>query len=182
MMFSGQLGNKVAFSVGKFFFDREQVLKQLNRSEKSRLSKAGAFVRRRARSSIRPARRKRVAELDDAERLAYFSAVERAKAAGRKPPKIWYFAHSKPGEPPRSIFGLLREHLYFVYDPATRSVVVGPAKLNGSTGSVPAVLEHGGNTTNSRGRSIYIAARPFMQPALEAEVDKFPELFRNALN
>lgn len=182
MMFSGQLGNKVAFSVGKFFFDREMVVKQLNRSEKSRLSMAGAYVRRSARSSMRKARRKRVSELRDDERTAYFAAVDRAKAAGRKPPRIWYFAHSKPGEPPRSIFDLVRSHLYFVYDPASRSVVVGPAKLNGSTGSVPAVLEHGGTTTNSRGRSVYIAARPFMRPALEANVDKFPELFRNALN
>lgn len=37
----------------KTFFDRDQVLRAMHREEAKLLSKAGAFVRRRARSSIR---------------------------------------------------------------------------------------------------------------------------------
>ena len=60
---------------------------------------------------------------------------------------------SAPGEPPHSHTGILRRFLYFSFDPATRSVVVGPAKTNQVffeghgrpvTGTVPEVLEYGG--------------------------------------
>ncbi len=182
MTFSpGKIGNKVGATVGKWFFDRHRVLLQTTRKEAAILSKAGAFVRRRARSSIRQARRKRLAELNEQERAAYDQAVVNAAIAGRPKPKIWWFASSQPGEPPRSIFGLLRDHIYFVYDPARRSVVVGPAELNGTGGEAPAVLEFGGSVTNRRNRRSTIAPRPYMRPALEAETDNFPELFRNYL-
>jgi|GEM_PF-423588 len=180
--FSGQLGNRVGASVGRFFFDRERVIRSLDRGEKNRLSKAGAFVRRRSRSSIRKARRKRESELDPQERIAYYAAVDRAQREGRAKPRIWWFAHSKPGEPPRSIWGLLRDHIYFVYDPSRRSVVVGPAKLNGTSGSAPQALEFGGYVTSQRlGRQVYIEPRPYMRPALDAEIDNFPELYRNSM-
>lgn len=45
-------------SIKQWFFDRERVLKAVNRGKIKALSKAGAFVRTRARSSIR--KRKRV--------------------------------------------------------------------------------------------------------------------------
>jgi len=60
---------------------------------------------------------------------------------------------SAPGEPPHSHTGILRRFLYFSFDPATRSVVVGPAKTNQVffeghgrpvNGTVPEVLEYGG--------------------------------------
>lgn len=60
---------------------------------------------------------------------------------------------SAPGKPPHSHTGILRRFLYFAFDPAPRSVVVGPARTNqvffGSdgkpvTGTVPNVLEYGG--------------------------------------
>jgi hypothetical protein len=60
---------------------------------------------------------------------------------------------SAPGRPPKSRTGLLREFLFFAFDPSRNSVVIGPAKTNqvhfmGAgepvTGTVPSVLEHGG--------------------------------------
>lgn len=179
---SGQIGNKVRFSVGRMFFDRERVLKQLNRNEARRLGMAGAYVRRAARSSIRKARKKRKDELTREEQIIYEIAVDRAIRDGRKKPKIWWFAPSKPGEPPRSVFGLLREHIYFVYDPNRRSVVIGPAKLNGTDGEAPHALEFGGTVTSSRrNRAVYIAPRPYMRPALNSVIDEFPELYRNCM-
>lgn len=52
---------------------------------------------------------------------------------------------SNPGEAPRSHTGLLKDHIFFVYDPESKAVVIGPEKLRGTDGSAPAVLEYGGN-------------------------------------
>ena len=60
---------------------------------------------------------------------------------------------SKPGQPPSSHTGMLREFIFFAYDPSRKSVVIGPAKTNQvyfggdgqpTTGTVPEVLEFGG--------------------------------------
>jgi hypothetical protein len=50
---------------------------------------------------------------------------------------------SLPGQPPKSRTGLLREHIYYVYDKNTRSVVIGAALLNRSTWAQK-TLEGGG--------------------------------------
>lgn len=180
---SGQIGNRVGATVGKFFFDRDRVVKQLDRREGARLSKAGAFVRRTARTKLRrKVRRKRLTELNAQEAAIYAQAVARAQTQGEKPPPIWYLEHSRPGEPPRQRRGWIREHLYFVYEPSRRAVVVGPAALNSTDGEAPAALEFGGTVDSRRlGRAVYIAPRPFMRPSLEENQDRFPELFRNSL-
>jgi hypothetical protein len=63
---------------------------------------------------------------------------------------------SKPGKPPKSHTGILKRFLFFAYDPAQHSVVIGPAKtnqifFNGDgrpvSGLVPEVLEYGGSIT-----------------------------------
>jgi hypothetical protein len=50
-----------------------------------------------------------------------------------------------PGQPPHSHTGLLKRFLFFAYEPASDSVVIGPARLN-KPGAAPRVLEHGGKT------------------------------------
>ncbi|RPI59140.1 MAG: hypothetical protein EHM48_09340 [Planctomycetaceae bacterium] len=61
---------------------------------------------------------------------------------------------SEPGSPPSSHTGLLREFIYFAYEPFTQSVIIGPVKTNQVffdgdgepvTGTVPEVLEYGGS-------------------------------------
>ena len=49
---------------------------------------------------------------------------------------------SKPGRPPHSHVGTLKRLLYFGFDPATASVVVGPVPF--AAGTAPRVLELGG--------------------------------------
>lgn len=64
---------------------------------------------------------------------------------------------SKPGSPPKSFTGLLRDKIVFVYDPNKKTVVIGPTKVN--TGlvtlddgdsvpvrsqTIPSILEHRG--------------------------------------
>jgi hypothetical protein len=60
---------------------------------------------------------------------------------------------SAPGEPPHSHSGHLRKFISFWYDPAARSVVIGPEKLNkvqfdgrlqAGGATVPELLEYGG--------------------------------------
>jgi hypothetical protein len=98
----------------EMFFDREAVIEAVGRAGAKALSKAGAFIQRRAKSSIR----------------------KRKKA-------------SRPGEPPSSHVGTLRNRIYFSYDPPMRSVVVGPTPI-GAVGVVPPTLEYGGSVPHRR--------------------------------
>lgn len=161
------------------FFDNPAVMKYVDAKTRNRLSKFGAFVQRRAKSSIR--KRKRASE---------------------------------PGDPPSSHRGLLKDWILFDYDPAKRSVVIGPMKLNQisfdasgqpSAGTVPATLEYGG-TVNifevhkqgkwkradlrsrrriaalpQRMRKAMYKARPYMRPAYDIELQKLPALWGDSL-
>lgn len=131
------------------FFDRAAITKSLAREERRILSKFGAYVRTRARTSIR-------------------------KRKGT----------SRPGQPPFSHEGSLRNGIFFAYDAEAHSVVIGPVKLNRG-GSAPRLLEHGGTATNrdrkGKPRLASYEPRPFMRPAMDAEVPKFAALFRGAL-
>jgi hypothetical protein len=76
-----------------------------------------------------------------------------------------------PGQPPHSHEGSLRRLIYFGYDPATDSVVVGPVGFK-RTGA-PHVLEFGGKTEIQRRRRgkvvrtrVSIDQRPFMGRAM----------------
>jgi hypothetical protein len=98
------------FDVKKMFFDRRAVIDAVGRANVKVLSRAGAFIQRRAKSSIRKRKRS-----------------------------------SRPGEPPSSHVGTLRNLIYFGFDTGKRSVVVGPTPL-GMIGIVPPTLEFGGTT------------------------------------
>jgi len=76
---------------------------------------------------------------------------------------------SKPGEPPRSHVGTLKRLIYYGWDPASESVVVGPLRFG--EGGAPA-LEYGGlaRIKINRGDKAVrvrarVRARPFMGPA-----------------
>lgn len=113
--------------------------------------------------------------------LSRFGAFVRRSAKGRirrrKKPSL-------PGQSPSSHSGLLRDNIYFAMDLGNRSVVIGPAKLGGGT-DAPHVLEYGGDTVisggRSRGKRIHIEARPYMQPAFEENLSKLPDIWREAV-
>lgn len=138
------------------FFDAAAVMAATTKAERQVMSKFGAFVRTKARSSIR-----------------------KRKAA------------SPPGSPPSSHGNqLLKKNIYFVFEPSSRSVVVGPTLLGGKVGDAPAALEHGGATelfTGSKRRGtrkkkrVTVAARPFMQPAFAGELPKLDGLWANSI-
>lgn len=161
------------------FFDREMT-SHLDQKKRSALARFGAYCMRTARRSIRDIRRKKVSELGPRQRAAYEANKGHfgSHSARRKLP----LAHSKPGQPPRSISGLLRKFIFFVYDPNADSVVIGPALLDRPTGA-PHILEYGGNTLatffrkrngkwNKYTRNVTIAKRPYMAPAYDKTVPK----------
>lgn len=144
---------KTSFTVTRMFFDRRAVIRRADAAARSVLSKFGAFVRQRARTSIRHRR-----------------------------------GISSPGQPPFSHTGLLRRFILFSYEPANRSVVIGPAKLNQKVGNAPEALEYGGRSTQIFGlrserkrRSHYIRARPYMNPAFLKEQPQLPGMWQGSI-
>jgi len=132
------------------FFNAAPLMDAVDQAERRTLSKAGAFVRRRAKSSIR--KRKGV---------------------------------SKPGQPPSSHEGSLKRLIFFGYSLQTGSVVVGPVSFSSlnntqSSKTIPGLLEFGGRARRG-GRPARYRPRPFMGPAVEAEADNFPALWKNSV-
>ena len=165
------------------FFDRQKVIRAVDQATRKALAKAGAFIRQRAKTSIRK----------------------------RQGP-------ARAGDPPHSHVGLLKKFLFFGYDPASKSVVIGPARLARST-DAPHTLEFGGAAGRPRqlrigrvgpllreayGRVRYgllrssaqvaraqeieaerararIAPRPYMGPALEKERPNLPRQWADSV-
>jgi hypothetical protein len=69
---------------------------------------------------------------------AYVRADARASIRRRKRP-------SRPWQSPTNQTGRLKNNIFFVFDPARRSVVIGPVLLGRGTGA-PEILEYGGVT------------------------------------
>ncbi|MBX3404571.1 MAG: hypothetical protein KF699_14260 [Phycisphaeraceae bacterium] len=141
----------ITMRIKDMFFDRHVVMAAVDNAKRKVLSKAGAFIRTAAKTSIR----------------------KRKKSA-------------PPGSPPHSHEGSLRRLILFGYDKAADSVVVGPVGFEKS--AAPKVLEHGGETVvlSRRGgrltsRTVKIAPRPYMAPALEKERPQLPLLWRNSI-
>jgi hypothetical protein len=162
----------VDISMKEFFFDRSKVLAHTGKVNARRLSRAGAFIRRRAMTKI----------------------LQRRKGTSQpgRPPNV----HAKSGS-----FASLKTILFHL-DATDESVVIGPVKLNqrehqsGSFTTVPQRLEFGGigliheerfygsgrwrrrdwrrrvnPNKEYRVRRARYAKRPFMGPALQAEVN-----------
>src|SRR5260221_9162328 len=89
------------------FFDRDLVLGKAEKASVKVLARFGAFVRRRARSSIKP-------------------LPKRAKTREKR--GISADGTSAPGNPPVSHKGTIRDFIFFSYDPTSNNVVIGPVQ------------------------------------------------------
>jgi hypothetical protein len=172
------LGLKI--NEAKSFFFYEKILEKMDKDAAKGLSRFGAFVRRSAKSSIRKARQKSKGQLTKDERQR-FHIRQRYHELGKGPKPKRPLAPSNPGEPPRSITGLLKKHIYFVYEPQRKSVVIGPASLNKST-NAPEVLEKGGAATSSKGDHFRMEKRPYMKPSFDKEYPKLARMLLGARN
>jgi len=114
--------------------------------------------------------------------LSKFGAFVRrtARSSIRKRKRI-----SEPGSPPSSHSGLLKKFIFFGYDPAKRSVVIGPERLTQrGRGEAPHLLEYGGTGSVQRKgkrRRAKVRARPFMGPAFEKEEPKLAAMWRDSI-
>ena len=179
------------------FFDSNAILKLMDRTTAKALSKYGAFVRQRARTSIRY--RKKSAPAGSPP--SAHRSMKRTKT-------------NRKGETKTQQVSPLRDLLYFSYDREAKSVIIGPVLADQSkgphrrpkSGTVPKTLEEGGPITvqeilrrgkwsridlftrrqiaglPSRMRTERIGKHPFMAPADAAERPKLMGFFKeNAL-
>ena len=109
---------------------------------------------------------------------AFVRRTARSSIRKRKKP-------SSPGSPPSSHIGLLKKFIFFGYEPAKRSVVIGPVRLSQKgRGEAPHLLEYGGATkVERRGKSkrAKVRPRPFMGPAFEKEQPQLPAMWRDSV-
>lgn len=157
------------------FFDRPGVQKAMDAATRRNLSKFGSFVRQTARSSIRKAPQVDIA------------SGQKLRGRRRKG-QVTRDAISTPGQPPYSHVGLVKKFLFFSYDPARKSVVIGPVLLSsrrpGAPGQGLELLEHGGAgtlRTRKGQRRVNYRARPFMGPAFQRELQQLPAIWKDSL-
>lgn len=166
----------------RLFFDKKAVTSSVDKATRRVLSKFGAFTRRTAKKSIKKARQKKLSEMTPTEVSSYRKRQAIGKRKGFKVKRP--LAPSKKGGPSRARTGLVKKHIYFLFDPLKRSVVIGPARLSKSS-DAPRVLEHGGTTTISsgkdKGKRIKIDPRPTMQLAYREEQPKLAQLWKNSV-
>lgn len=152
------------------FFDRAAITNAVDAASRRNLSKFGAFVRQRAKTSIRY---RYGAAAPGQPPHAHRTGVRRRK-------------NKKTGQVKPQAASPLREFIFFRWDSGEKSVVVGPVLLNAAKGKAEALsaLERGGVTTITSGKKnkkVSIEARPFMGPAAAAEGQKLPELWRDSI-
>ena len=97
---------------------------------------------------------------------------------------------SKPGQPPHAHGAKGIKEIFFGYDKAKKTVVIGPVLLNATAQpagkTVPELLESGGqvSVTEKDGKVtlMFYRARPFMKPAFDNEKQnaKLQKLFGEA--
>lgn len=94
---------------------------------------------------------------------------------------------SRPGHPPRSVCGQLRDFIFFKWDDASQSMVIGPAAFK-SDSTVPAILEGGGTEpatvkvgTKWEHRPVTIEPRPYMAPAFEVSQTRLPDFWAKSI-
>lgn len=166
----------------RMFFDRGVIDRKVDRAIYRQLSKAGAFIRQRARTSIR--KRKK------------------ASKPGQPP------TNRKGLLRKNIVFVYDAERRSVVIGPTLLNIIFFNGDGQPERGTVPAVLEYGGQIQmlmryipylgkwvradlrsrrrlvgqQLKMRKVTIAARPYMGPAFEKERPRFAQLFLNSVN
>jgi hypothetical protein len=141
----------LTFKIKDMFFDRQVVIRAVDKAKRRTLSRAGAFIRQSARTSIRP---------------------RRGTSRPGNPP------YSHEGSLRRFIlFGYDPQTESVVVGPVgfRRSIAPHVLEFGGMT-SAPRWWKRSGKS-----KRIRIKRRPFMGPALERERDKLPWLWESSV-
>ncbi|HAN98339.1 MAG TPA: hypothetical protein DCQ98_13310 [Planctomycetaceae bacterium] len=150
----------VGFAQKAMFFDRQAVIDAVGRANARNLLRAGSFIRRSARSSLR--RRKRI-------------------SAPGEPPSV--HAQDRTATLKNIWFVFERRRASVVVGPL-RLGSRAPRDSNRAT--IPELLELGGSAVlerrrPERRRRVAYAPRPFMGPALRRELPKFQGLWADSV-
>jgi phage gpG-like protein len=141
----------LTFKIKDMFFDRQVVIRAVDKAKRRTLSRAGAFIRQSARTSIRP---------------------RKGTSRAGNPP------YSHEGSLRRFIlFGYDPQTESVVVGPVGFRNSVAPHVLEfGGVTNAPRSWKRKGNSARIR-----IKRRPFMGPALERERDKLPWLWESSV-
>lgn len=140
----------------ELFFDRPAITKAIGRGERPALSKAGAEVRRDARRLLKYRKGPASAgQPPHVHRSDHYSKTIRSRKTG--------LTRQQPASP-------LRELLFFVYEPATHGVVIGPVGFGKAAAGqgAPEVEEFGGTVTRRVRRSVKRVGGKARSPAQAA--------------
>lgn len=152
------------------FLDMRKVQAAVDKTVPKTLMKFGAFVWKRARTSLKYGERP--------SRVGSPPTVHRTMT--RK--KI-----NRKGVLTNQSVSPLRESVLFAFDAAKTSVVIGAARLPGKRNQAPKALEYGGESLikviggHGKTKSATIRRHPFMQPAFQAELPGFAQLWANSV-
>lgn len=179
----------VTFQIKESFFDRPKVIASLKKAKRKALSKAGAFVRRRARSSLR--RRKQPSapgsppsthSNDPSLKTILFAFQPQSESTIVGPVQfnqvnftVESVTSTVPGLHERGETAIIREYRYRPLDGESNKIEW--RRVNGRRRYGP----REGYKLETRRRTARYPKRPFMRPALEAEAPNFPELFKNSI-
>lgn len=142
----------VTMRIKHLFFDRQKVIRAVDKAKRRVLSRAGAFIRQRARTSIRK---------------------RQGSAPPGRPP------HSHTGLLRRFIlFGYDRASDSVVVGPVRLNQGAEAPRVLEHGGKATIVRRRRGRLVKTRVR---IAPRPYMRPALEREKKQLPEAWRHAV-
>ncbi len=145
---------EITFQIKGLFFDRDGVKRKMDAASRRNLSKAGAFIRRRARSSVR---------------------FRKASSTPGMPPS----AHTKREPNLRTIlfaYEPLRKSVVVGPVRFNSPTVVPQVLEHGGTVTIRRKSDRA-----NRVRKVAIAPRPFMGPATATEAPKFPDLWAGSV-
>lgn len=151
------------------FFDRNKVQEAMTAATRKVLSRFGAYVRQRAKTSLRYRER---SSLPGNPPFVHRTALRRK-------------TNKKTGTRTIQAVSPLRELILFAYDAERHSVVIGPALLRAGS-KVPSLLEYGGvgevrDPITRKVRKATFAPRPFMRPAFDEELQQLPPNWRDII-
>lgn len=145
----------------KSFFDRDAVMKRVDKAVRKQLSWFGGYVRRVAQNSLKE---------------------ERSISAPGRPPHTHAFftkpmKPTKAGRPRSSRRSVYRDSIFYAYDWRNQTVIIGPILFQyarrDSSMTVPQRLEFGGPRLTQSGKIVVHRARPHMKPALVVSLKMF---------
>jgi len=155
------------FKVSGLLFNTKELESLLGKKTFKAFNSIGKAMRRDAQRSLKVGKRyDEISQIKDKNIRRELRIRERMWIRGeREKPPVLPWRPSKPGKTPkiRSASSPLKKGIFYAYEPhrKVRGLVVGAARIEGTRGIAPRVLEHGGTSNGAK-----IAKRGYMDKTL----------------